>query len=89
MKIHERAEFVRAMEKIARAVNDENVFDLWLAVGVADGDINGRETDEDLECYVADDDTFADLMHVFLCLMAKAKKSGGLYFDGVESKSLD
>jgi hypothetical protein len=36
----ERVELVRAMELIARAVNDEDVFMTWLISGVADGDIN-------------------------------------------------
>ena len=30
MNLHERADMVRAMEKIARSINDENVFEAWL-----------------------------------------------------------
>lgn len=85
MKLHERAEMIRAMEKIVRSVNNEEVFDLWLSMGVADGDINGRETDEDLDFY-ADDENFSELMELFLDVMKMAKEDGGLYFDGVVSK---
>lgn len=86
MNISERIKVVRAMETIARCVNDESVFDYWLAMGVADGDITDDTTDEDLECYT-DDENFADLMSDFLILMGKAGKSGGLYCDGVVSCS--
>ena len=85
MNKQERIKMVRAMETIARCVNDEEVFDYWLTMGVADGDITDATTDEDLECYV-DDESFAELMSVFLKLMSGAKKSGGLYFDRVVSK---
>ena len=85
MKLSVRAKMVRAMETVARAVNDEDVFESWLMYGVADGDINGSETDEDLEFY-CEDENFADLMERFLDLMKDAKESGGLYKDGVVSK---
>lgn len=80
----ERINMVRAMETIARSVNDESAFDLWLYLGVADGDIDDDTTDEELEDY-CDDETFAELMDTFLKLMARAKKSGGLYCDGITS----
>lgn len=79
----ERIKMVRAMEFIARQINDETIFESWLMCGVADGDIDGSETDEDLECYVDDDKEFADLMGLFLRLMKRAGKSGGLYCDNV------
>ena len=85
MKLSVRAKMVRAMETVARAVNDESIFESWLMCGVADGDINGNETDEDLEFY-CEDENFADLMERFLDLMKDAKESGGLYKDGVVSK---
>lgn len=85
MKLHERAEIVRAMEKLARCINDENIFEGWLMCGVADGDIDGTETDAELE-YYCEDETFAELMRVFTNRMARAYKSGGLYADGVVSK---
>lgn len=84
----ERVELVRAMELIARAVNDESVFMMWLNCGVADGDINESTTDEELD-YYTEDENFADLMDTFLYLMSKAKKSGGLYADGIVSKATE
>jgi hypothetical protein len=83
-----RVNMVRAMETIARAVNDEYVFDLWLSIGVADGDIDEDTTDEELEDY-CDDETFAGLMDAFLKLMARAKKSGGLYCDDIASEEAE
>lgn len=84
MNLQERANMVRAMETIVRSINFEDIIDSWLMVGVADGDINGKETDEDLECY-CDDDSFKDLMTLFLKLMDRASKNGGLYCDKVVS----
>ena len=80
-----RIDMVRAMETLARSVNDEMVFEGWLMCGVADGDIDATTTDEELEYYI-EDETFAELMGTFLRVMARAKKSGGLYVDGVVSK---
>ena len=85
MKKKLRAEVVRAMETLARSINDEYVFEEWLICGVADGDIDHTTEDEDLEYYI-EDETFAELMGTFLNVMARAKKSGGLYVDGVVSK---
>ena len=85
MNLKTRAGMVRAMEYIARAVNDEEVFYSWLLCGVADGDIDDSTTDEELE-YYCEDETFADLMERFLDLMTRAKKNGGLYIDKVVSK---
>lgn len=85
MNKKERCEFVRAMELIARAVNDEEVFEPWLMTGVADGDIDEDTTDEELEDYT-EDKTFAEVMQTFLDVMYDAAKSGGLYVDGVVSK---
>lgn len=85
MNLPRRAKVVRAMETIARCVNDEEVFYRWLLCGIADGDIDDDTTDEDLE-YYCEDKTFADLMERFLDLMATAKKSGGLYEDKIVSK---
>ena len=84
MKLSRRVEVVRAMETIVRSINNEEYIEPWLMVGVADGDITEDTTDEDLECY-CEDDNFADLMDLFLRLMARAKKDGGLYCDGVVS----
>lgn len=85
MKTRVRAKVVRAMETLARAVNDEMVFEEWLMYGVADGDIDETTEDEELEYYL-EDEAFAELMGTFLNVMKNAYKSGGLYVDGVVSK---
>ena len=85
MNAKERYEMVRAMETIARTVNDEDVFEGWLMCGVADGDIDETTTDEELEYYI-DDKHFAELMDTFLRVMSRAKRSGGLYCDGIVSR---
>jgi len=86
MDTKKRCEIVRAMELLARAVNNEDIFYSWLMVGVADGDIGPNTTDEDLSCYIEDDEEFADLMDTFLRLMRNAHEDGGLYVDGIVSE---
>lgn len=81
-----RAKVVRSLDDIAHLVNDERVFEYWLLYGVADGDIDDTTTDEELE-YYCEDSTFAELLEDFLTLMTKAKRSGGLYCDGITSES--
>ena len=83
----ERTKMVKAMEYIARQINDEEVFEGWLMCGVADGDItygdlDGGEVDE----YYIEDDHFRGLMDEFLILMGRARRSGGLYCGGIVSK---
>lgn len=76
----ERRKMVLAMEYIARQVNDEEVFMGWLYGGVADGDLKYGETEPEMvdEWYI-EDDSFRDLMDCFLRVMARARRSGGLY----------
>ena len=87
----ERMSMVKAMEFIARNLNDEEIFEGWLVYGVADGDIRygdvavNRDDEEMLDCYIQDE-AFAELMQLFLSLMAKARNSGGLYCDHIVSK---
>lgn len=85
MNIKERIEIVKAMDLLCRQINDEEVFMTWLIYGVADGDVEIGD-DERLECYVDDDERFAELLGLFLSMMSRAKKSGGLYADRVLSK---
>lgn len=86
MNTADRIKMVRAMEYIARSINDENIIMSWLGYGVADGDIDENTTDDDLLGYVEDDVTFAELMGVFLYCMKRAEKNGGLYCDDVVSE---
>ena len=51
------------------------------------GDLSVGAEDDYIDYYYTDDDTFADIMDTFLYIMARAKKSGGLYCDGVVSKA--
>lgn len=85
----ERIEIVRAMETIARAINNEIIFEEWLIYGVADGDIDESTTDEELEYYIEDDQTFGELMSTFTHMMRKVHKNGGLYVDGVASETFN
>lgn len=90
MNEYERVKMVKAMEYIARQVNDESVFDSWLWAGVADGDIGYGDFDyspksvEELSYYLKDKN-FGELMTLFTTLMVRARQSGGLYCDGVNS----
>lgn len=84
MNIKERIEIVKAMDLLCRQINDEEVFMTWLIYGVADGDVKIGD-DERLECYVDDDERFAELLGLFLSMMSRAKEDG-LYVDGVLSK---
>ena len=87
MNKSERVKMVKAMELIARHLNDEDILYEWLTLGVADGDVNYgdlTETDDgNLETYFDEDEHFADLMDTFLYCMQRATKSGGLYCDKV------
>lgn len=76
------------MEFIARQINDEEIFvGDWLYTGVADGDIEyGNLDEEDIQEYYIEDGNFRDLMETFLLCMTRAKKSGGLYCGGVVTR---
>ena len=86
----ERIKMLKAMEFIARNVNDESVFETWLTDGMPDGAIEYGDltvTDSDYSNFEYDiqDDVFDIYMAEFLLLMKKAYKSGGLCCDGVLS----
>lgn len=93
MRKAERIKMVKAMEYICRQINDEDVFEGWLIAGVADGDIEYGDlsVDDDFAedngyySYYIEDSNFSELMGCFLRRMAGAKRSGGLYCDGVLS----
>lgn len=81
-----RCAAVRAMDFLARSVNNEDIlYGKWLMGGVADGDITDDTTDEDLEWYI-EDMNFSELMACFLRCMKAANEDGGLYIDGIVSK---
>ena len=71
MNTNERIKMLKAMEFIARNVNKESFLNGWLALGVADGDIEygdlsvGPDDADELEYYL-EDEPFADLLtHYF------------------------
>lgn len=80
MNILERTEVIKAMETIARCINDEYTAELWLIKGIADG-TDLRDPDE--IAYYAEDENFASLMTEFLYVMNEARKTGGLYCDEI------
>ena len=79
MNVKQRAEFIRAMETIARHINDEDVFAGWLMCGVPDGFIKPDTTDEEIANYF-DMEDIQDISDCFLRCMSRAQKSGGLYY---------
>lgn len=87
MNREERMKMVKAMEYIARQLNDTEIFGAWLADGVADGDIayGDLDTYADFDDWYIEDQHFSDLMETFLGCMKAAKRSGGLYCDRVVS----
>lgn len=83
----ERRKMVSCMEYVARQINDEEIFDLWLMAGVADGDIDYGDLDPAaVDEYYIRDDNFTDLMRLFVRVMAIVHREGsGLYCGGVVS----
>jgi hypothetical protein len=87
----ERMKMVKAMEFIARQVNNEEIFNVWLADGVGDGEIEyGDLNVTDREGYYCGGDGwerdeadkhFSELMDTFMWVMKEAWKDGGLYCD--------
>ena len=84
----ERIKVLKAMELLARQVNNEDIFEEWLLDGVADGDIDyadlsvGNNDSESYEYYL-EDEHFRELMGTFIHMMSRARRNGGLYCDGV------
>lgn len=80
-----RKQMVLAMERLIRSISNEELIQGWLMCGVPDGDIQRYEEDE-VDEYFTEDKNFAELMGLFLKIMKRAEKDGGLYSDGVSSK---
>lgn len=92
----ERVKMVKAMEYIARQINDESIFDAWLMCGVADGDIPyGQLGDVDTDYFYdgadeyVDDECFSELMGTFISVISMVAIDGGLCCGGIASKSID
>ena len=86
MNVKERKQTVLAMENLVRSVSNEEYIESWLMCGVPDGDLNKNSTWEDVDDYFIEDDNFAELMQLFLKIMSRAYKDGGLYIDRISSK---
>lgn len=83
----QRAEVVKAMDLLARCINDESQFMGWLCVGVADGDIDDNTTPQEIvDMGYTDDGTFKDLMSAFIRYIHYAYEDGGIYCNGIVSK---
>lgn len=77
--IQNRKKMVLAMEMLARSVSDEELFDVWLRNGVADGDIEPFSLDvNEVDDFYVTDETFKQLTNCFMTLMILAKNEGGL-----------
>ena len=82
VNLKERTELVKAMDLIARSLNDEVEICSWWTSGVEDHDENFD--DLDYQWYAETNERFADLMDTFVWLMRKgADRKGKLYCDGV------
>lgn len=101
MNRFKRAKMVMAMDEIVTSLNNESNIDAWLMGGVADGDITSDTTWKDVPDYYLEDNTFADLMALFMRIMRYALEdeefdeddrhagNGLLYCNGIVSKRDD
>lgn len=84
MNLKERIKKLRALDSLVRSLNDEDLINVWLMNGVADGD--QTLPDEDWEIYVDTDEDFRDIIHLGLKLLTRAvKEESGIYIDDVVS----
>jgi len=79
-KVKEIATALRAMDFLARCVNNESYFMSWLMAGIADGDCESMNDEELVEYY---EGSLKDIIGVFLRTMKRAGKDGGLYIGDV------
>lgn len=77
MNLKKRADVIHAMDLLVRSANNEEIFDYWVTMGVADEDTS-----------TTNDEDFAELMGRFLYVMKIASYDGGLYVDNVSSKNM-
>ena len=57
-----RCEILRAMDLIARTLNNDPLYTEWMIEAVIDEDMTDQTTDKDLEGYVKNDDEFAGIL---------------------------
>lgn len=76
-------EEIRAMDTLARCVNDEYLFETWLMYGVADGDCESMNNIELYEYYYEDnEENFKEIVEVFRNII-KVTDKHGLYIGDV------
>jgi hypothetical protein len=90
LSMEHRAEVIKAMDLIVSCINNEAILDCWLMYGVADGDIPNSAVPLSaiVDMGYCEDETFRDLMTLFLKLMRRAGENGGLYADGIVSDTV-
>lgn len=86
INLKERVTVIRAMDTIVRSLNNEEYLMWWLEMGVPDGEINNKTTDEELYWLVDEDEGFADIMSTFIKIMRKQPINGAMWVDNVLSK---
>ena len=68
---------IRAMDTLARCINDEEIFEVWLMLGVADGDC---EYYDDIglyeEYYEDNEENFKELVELFRNLIRDSAEDG-------------
>ena len=67
-----KAELLKAMDVLARSINNEDIVDSWLLGGIPDG-----TTEDEYIDYVDDID---DIAACFLRCMKRAQEDGGLCY---------
>ena len=86
MNTIERIETLKAMDRICRALNDEEVFEEWIMYGVEDGLFDDELSQWDID-YYTEDKRFADIMDTFAHVMKNATRKdewkGAFFVDGV------
>lgn len=94
MNKSKRIKMLKAMEYIARQLNDKDMFIRnWRIVGIAEGaiefgDLDAENDPEEVERYIEDDEDFAELMDTFLYMMSHAYTGNtGLFCDGVSTRA--
>ena len=70
---------IRAMDTLARCINDEEIFEIWLMLGVSDGDCEYYDDIGLYEQYYEDnEENFKELVELFRNLI-KDSEEDGLY----------
>lgn len=88
-----RIKMVKAMDYVARNINDVDVVEEWQVGGVESGDIKFGDLDvgvgdADYLMEYIEDEKFRLIMREFIYVIWRAANTGGLYCDDVCSKDI-